>query len=175
MSIADNWHATADECAMALPSDGYLPPPVRHLHRAIDVRAPVAVTFRWLCQLSVAPYSYDLIDNWGRRSPRELTEGAGDLYVGKRFLIGPVEDWQPGRHISLRAAPEVARVYGEVGLTYAVLPAPVGSRILVRLTLGVSRTRWSRLRAELLAWGDLVMMRKQLLTLKALAERDSLP
>ena len=56
-------------------------------------------------------------------------------------------------------------------LTYAAEPAEHGSRIVCRIVVaqdGPVGWAWSRL----LAWGDLVMMRKQLLTLKELAERN---
>jgi hypothetical protein len=55
-----------------------------------------------------------------------------------------------------------------VAVTYAVQPEGVGARRHARVWFG-----GPRLAARVLALGDLVMMRKQLLTLKSLAERDA--
>ena len=57
-------------------------------------------------------------------------------------------------------------------MTYAAEPSGSGSRIVVRIAAAADG-RLARLRARALAWGDLVMMRRQLLNLKALAERDA--
>ena len=79
------WGTTQEERAAPLPCDRFLPEADDVADRALDVAAPPAVVFRRLCQLRVAPYSYDLVDNLGRRSPRELTPGLDDLELGQRF------------------------------------------------------------------------------------------
>ncbi len=126
--------------------------------------------FRWLCQLKVAPYSYDWIDNLGRRSPRDLTPGVERLEVGQPFLIGHIVEFEQDRHITSLVRDGLVPVFGPLAITYEVRPrGPASSRLVVKLAAGASNA-WERARRTALAWGDLVMMRKQLLTLKALAE-----
>jgi hypothetical protein len=168
MIAGANWGASAQERAIALGCDALMPDAPARLHRAVSVQAPAAVVFRWLCQLKLAPYSYDLLDNLGRRSPRELTAGAERLQVGQRFMsIFVLASFTPGEQLTLRARRTVVSYSvrplrgRSTRLVARVLFDPPGGRLLAALT------------AHALALGDLVMMRKQLLTLKALAEREA--
>ncbi len=68
-----------EEQAREFPCDRYLDRPVVACHRAIDIEASPDVVFRWVCQLRAAPYSYDLLDNFGRRSPQEYAWGSNHL------------------------------------------------------------------------------------------------
>ncbi|MDO3686661.1 hypothetical protein [Micromonospora sp. C28ISP2-4] len=163
------WNATPEEIAARYPCDRYLNVPFRSFVRAVDVAAPVPVVYRWLCQLKVAPYSYDLIDNLGRRSPRALTPGAGELAVGQKFLIFNVVEFALDDHLTGVIAERHRRSYGEVSVTYRVTSAPGGTRLVGRLAVGAS-TAFERARRGALAVGDALMGRKQLLTIKSLAE-----
>src|SRR3954467_13118995 len=141
--------------------------------RAITVEAPAELTWRWLCQIAVAPYSYDWVDNRGHRSPDTLPPGAERLRPGKAmagvFLLTSYDD---GHHWTALTSPRGQRLFGPVAITYAAEPDGAGSRIVCPLAVDVGRPL-ARARAYVLAWGDLVMMRRQLLNLKALAERDA--
>jgi hypothetical protein len=165
------WGSTPEERELDLPCDSLLPDPDVVVHRAIDIDAPPAVVFRWLCQLKVAPYSYDLIDNFGRRSPRELTPGAEHLERGQRVMtIFRLVDFETDRQITLEGRGWLA---GGVAVTYAVTPRGNGSRLLARILVRRKRRPLASLYARALPYLDLPMMRKQLLTLKELAERDA--
>ena len=167
MAVARNWGATPAEQADSLPCDLLLPEASTCLHRAVSVRAPVAVLYRWLCQLSVAPYSYDWIDNRGRPSPRDLLPGSDALEVGQRFLIIlRLAAFERDDHLTLANR--------RTAVTYTTRAAPGGSRLLARMRFAPPGGRLgAALLGGPLAVGDLVMMRRQLLNLKALAERDA--
>lgn len=165
MTAGANWGASAEERSLALACDRLLPRAPIRVHRAVTVEAPAPVVFRWLCQLKLAPYSYDLLDNLGRRSPRELVPGLERLEAGQRFMaIFALVSFAYGEHITLRSR--------HVAVTYATLPSGRRTRLLARVLFDPPAGRLgATLAGNLLAVGDLIMMRKQLLTLKALAER----
>ncbi|MCX6465294.1 MAG: SRPBCC family protein [Pseudonocardiales bacterium] len=166
-----SWGATDAEIDAHYPCADLVPDPAARMIRAVDVAAPADVTFRWVCQLTRAPYSYDLVDNLGRRSPRTLTPGADTLAPGTPFvMIFEVAAVERGREITGVGRPGPVRRFGPMACTYRVVPAgPAACRLIGRLDLTASRL------GTLIAWGDLVMMRKQLRTLAACAERTAHP
>jgi len=155
------WGVRTSEPAACLPCDALLPDARVRADRAISIAAPPSIVFAWLCQLRAAPYSYDIIDNLGRRSPRRRDPELVRLEVGQRFMtMFALRSFADGEQITLHAR--------GVAVTYAVAPEGAGSRLHVRVLFGGPRPL-----ARVLALGDLVMMRKQLLTLRSLSEREA--
>jgi hypothetical protein len=163
-----SWGETEAERAAPYPCDSLVADPHQTAFRAIDVDAPAPVVWRWLCQLRAAPYSYDWIDNLGRRSPPELTPGLDDLEIGQKVMFFfKIADFERDRSLTLYAA---RSIFGELGVSYVVTPtADDRSRITVKLTVHYHRARFVR---HVPPIGDWIMMRKQLRTLKKYAERD---
>jgi hypothetical protein len=173
--IGLNWGAAAEERALPFPCDHHLPGADDVCFRAVTVDAPAPVAFRRLCHLKLAPYSYDWIDNWGRRSPQELVPGAENLEVGERFVsIFRLVEFETDRHLTLVLV-RARRVFGDVAISYVVVPERVDRcRLVVKLLVNHPGPAVLR---PLVRWvgpfGDLVMMRRQLLNLKGLAEHDA--
>ncbi|MEJ7585895.1 MAG: hypothetical protein WKF43_17835 [Acidimicrobiales bacterium] len=167
--LIDHWGSTPEERRRRYPCDEVLPEHGHALFRAVTVDAPPAMVFRWLCQLKVAPYSYDLLDNGGRRSPQHLVPGVDQLAVGERVAIFELASFMVDEHltVSLRGHP----VFGDVAMSYVVVPDGTGgSRLVVKLVTVPTRGVIGAVMRRFLPAGDLVMMRRQLLNLKALAE-----
>ena len=174
-SIARTWGSTPGERRGAFPCDRYLPDGDAYF-RAVDVRAPADVLFRWLCQLKVAPYSYDWLDNFGRRSPRHLIPGAEVLAPGQRVMtIFELVDFEKDGHLTVVLdLPRAVSVFGRAAMSYVVTPTSESScRLVVKMLVRYpGKPPWSFIR-WVLPWGDLIMMRKQLLTLKHLSENQA--
>jgi hypothetical protein len=169
--LAHTWGSTPAERAAPFPCDTQLPDADAALFRALDVAAPAPLTFRWLCQLRVAPYSYDWLDNLGHRSPRRLTPGLDELAPGQRVMvIFRLVAFARDKQLTLTMGGAGTFLFGETAITYRVVAIDdTHSRIVVKLL--IRYPLWGRWRAPrtLFAWGDLIMMRKQLRTLGGLA------
>ncbi|HEX3174903.1 MAG TPA: hypothetical protein VHQ43_11880 [Solirubrobacterales bacterium] len=174
-SRAHTYGLRPGEVELDFPCDRFLPSAEDRYYRAVDVAAPPTILFRWLCQLRVAPYSYDWLDNFGRRSPRQLTPGLERLAVHQRFMtIFDLVEFEPDVRLTLLCT-RLSRIFGEVACTYLIVPrGQRGCRLLVKVVVSHPGTRLeSALRARLLPYADLFMMRKQLHTLRELAERGT--
>jgi hypothetical protein len=172
MSIAATWGTTEEERARSFPCDALIPEADAAYYRGVTVKAHPDVVFRWLCQLRVAPYSYDWIDNFGRQSPRHLIPGLDELAVGQRVMgMFKLIDFERNQHLTGRAT---SRILGDVATTYLIAPESAdGCRLLVKIVVAYPRGPVGWILRVLLPWGDLIMMRRQLLNFKQLAEGTS--
>lgn len=171
-----NWGSTPEDRAIDYPCDRYVRGPQKNYYRAIDVDAPPEVVYRWLCQLHLAPYSYDYIDNYCRRSPRRLIPGADDLEVGQRWFLKIFElaEFEPGRQLTMRIG-RARWFWGpDVGCTYMCLPrGPGRCRVAVDVVTYAKPGRYAEFRRKTYPYAELFMMKKQLRTFKKLAEKEA--
>jgi len=116
--VAHVWGSTPEERESPFPCDALAAPGAVACWRAVDVDAAPAVLFRWLCQLREAPYSYDWIDNRGRRSRGTLTPGLDAIEVGQTVMeIFTLASFERDRHLTLRTA---GGRFGTFFVTYRV-------------------------------------------------------
>ena len=176
-SITQTWGTEPEERQLAFLCDSLIQQPDAELFRGVTINAPAQTIFRWLCQMRVAPYSYDWIDNGGRQSPRELTPDLDNLVIGQDVMgIFDLVDFEVNRQITIRVKPRsrAAKTFGDIAGSYVIVPSPSNScRLLVKLIAKYPQGAKGQLMRVLLPWGDLIMMRRQLLNFKQLSERDA--
>jgi hypothetical protein len=163
--IGARWGVTEAEVSRRYPCDDVVPSPAVQLWRGVTVEAPPDQVWPWIRQIRLAPYSYDWLDNLGRRSPRELRPmpdpqpGEPFTCIGGRLDVGRVVSVAANEHLT-------ARIMGAV-MSYVVMPAGSGTRLLLKIVM--RDRRWY---TSAVAVGDWPMARRQLKNLKAFAELD---
>lgn len=163
--IGDRWGVSNDEILRRYPCDDLVVSPVLRAWRGVHVQAPAAALWPWVAQVRIAPYSYDWIDNLGRRSPRRLLS-LPQPRVGEPFTTACGR--KLGRIISVELEQQLTGCITGAFMSYVLVPQePDTTRLLLKVVMQTSR--WPALGMQL---GDLVMARRQLLNLKQLAERQ---
>jgi hypothetical protein len=166
--IGDRWGVTDEEAVRRYPCDDLVADPVLQAWRGATVRAAPEHVWRWVAQIRLGPYSYDWIDNLGRRSPQDL-RGLPEPMVGDAFTTA-LGGRRFGRIEAVTVGEELTATIMGAHMSYVLVPVDDGlhTRLLLKVV-----ARGNRVTAPLLCVGDLVMARRQLLNLAALAERDT--
>ena len=163
--LADRGGVTEEETRRRFPCDELVDDPALEVWRGVDVAARADAVWPWVSQLRVAPYSYDWVDNLGRRSPQLLLD-LPEPRVGDAFTS--VGGRPQGRIVSLDPPHQLTATILGAYLSYVLVPeGSQPTRLLLKVVMGATRfgVVWSV--------GDLVMARRQLLNLKRLAEREA--
>jgi len=168
------WGTEPEERSMAFPCDRNIEHFDAVYYRGITIKARPHIIFRWLRQMRVAPYSYDWIDNLGRQSPRTLTPGLERLAVGQEIMGGfELVEFESNRHLTFRTKKTGAesRIFGDIGASYLIVPQNSHScRLIVKLIIRYPGGVIGWFMRRVLPWGDMIMMRRQLLNFKRLSE-----
>ncbi len=169
------WGATAEEVAQAMPGDEIVETPVLTATRALTIEATPGKVWPWLVQMGYGRagfYSYDWVDNSRRHSAERIIPELQFLQVGDAIPTAPkqgltVAKMEPSRLLLLTLREP------QIQLSLAITLREIGvdrTRLIVRLRLnyrwGVRRSLYFRLFEP----GDFVMMRKLMLGIKRRAE-----
>ena len=179
--IAYTWGSTPEERLMSFPCDRYIENSDEAYFRAINVKAPTQILFRWLCQLQVGSYSYDWIDRLERiffpvkdsisdsPSPKKLLPGVENLAPGQRIMGAfKLVEFEQNRHLTIVMDDERAiTMFGNIAAGYVILPISENTcRPILKGHIRYPRNIfWSWIR-WVLPWGDLLMMRSSVFQAK---------
>jgi len=171
------WGVSNEETLLTYPCDSVPDLPETVYFRGIDINSSVEQVFPWLCQMKVAPYSYDWLDNFGKRSPQHLTKELTHLEMGQVFMTGfKLVDFKANSHVTIRSRDELSwwmRVFGDLVVSYCLFPKGENNcRLVVKLRLAYPKGILMKpLMKMLLPPGDTFMMHKQISNFKKLSEK----
>lgn len=169
--ILERWGSTPEEHASVVVGDELCPNARIVATRCITIAAPPAAVFPWLRQMGFGRagwYSYDWIDNLGRKSATSIDPDLQTLDAGGMLPGGPA-DFEavivdPPRALVMRLA-QKGRITKSTNfvLAYELRDCPEGTRLVTRMRARIDTLGGPIIEKLLLSPGDGIMLRKQLL------------
>jgi hypothetical protein len=178
--IFGSWGATAEEIVGSMPGDDIVADARLVATRAITLASPPNEVFPWLRQMGFGRagwYSYDLLDNLGRRSAMCIHDEWQSLTTGDPVPGGPVDFIaalvEPPRHLVLHLGPTAEkRRRIDFTLAYDLRDRPAGTRLVTRVRARINARGGRIIERVVIGPGDGVMLLRQLRNLEKRVRND---
>jgi hypothetical protein len=174
------WGATDEEVRRAMPGDDDVAAPSFNATRGVTVHAPPEAIHPWIVQMGMTRagwYSYDLLDNLGRPSARQLLPEHQQIYAGQIIPMSP--DGKYGVYVKEFKENEWILWNDKEGDTtwvWGMYPTADGAtRLVTRIRTKYCWMGFTALFNLLIEFGDIIMMRKCMLGIKERAETMAFP
>lgn len=174
------WGSTNAEIKRAMPGDDIVDKPSFNATRAVTIGAPAENIYPWIVQMGVNRagwYSYDLLDNLGRRSAEVILPEHQNIQVGDLVPMSP--DGKQGLQVKGFINNEWVLWWEETGDTswaWGIYPDENScSRLVARVRV---KYRWfspAIIFNLIIEFFDILMIRKCMLGIKRRAELMSYP
>ena len=179
--IFQYWGATPEEIQSPVVGDDLCPSATLIATRSITISAPPQDVFPWIRQMGFGRagwYSYDWLDNLGRKSATSIHDEWQTVEAGDKVPSGPISFTaaivEAPRHFVLeikslgKKSPKL-----HFTLAYELRDDPHGTRLVTRMRSRISVPLGSLFEKLILGPGDGLMLRRQLLTIRQTASKTS--
>ena len=179
--IFQYWGATPEEIQSPVVGDDLCPSASLIATRSITISAPPQDVFPWIRQMGFGRagwYSYDWLDNLGRKSATTIHDEWQTVNAGDKVPSGPISFTaavvEAPRHFVLeikslgKKSPKL-----HFTLAYELRDDPHGTRLVTRMRSHISVPLSFLFEKLILGPGDGLMLRRQLLTISKNASKTS--
>jgi hypothetical protein len=179
--IFQYWGATPEEIQSPVVGDDLCANATLIAIRSITISAPPQEVFPWIRQMGFGRagwYSYDWLDNLGRKSATTIHDEWQTVEAGDKVPSGPISFTaaivEAPRHFVLeikslgKKAPKL-----HFTLAYELRDDPQGTRLVTRMRSHANFPLGSLFEKLVLGPGDGFMLRRQLLTISKNASKNS--
>jgi hypothetical protein len=171
------WQTTPAERAAAMSGDDLVSRPHFVATRAITINAPPQAVWPWIVQMGFGRagwYSYDRLDNLGRRSAETIEPKWQEVHVGDPVpMSGRIDDRTAFRVFAFTPYRIMVWAKPDSTWTWQLRPTATGGTRLVTRVRARYAGAGALLAVPLMEIGDFPMMRRCLLGIKARAEQPS--
>ena len=171
--IFQYWGATPEEIQSPVVGDDLCPNATLIATRSITISAPPQEVFPWIRQMGFGRagwYSYDWLDNLGRKSATTIHDEWQTVEAGDKVPSGPISFTaaivEAPRHFVLEIKSSGAQTPKlHFTLAYELRDDPQGTRLVTRMRSHIKLPFGSLVEKLILGPGDGIMLRRQLLTI----------
>ena len=177
--IFQHWGATDDEINGSVVGDDLCPNAHVSATRSITLAAPPEEVFPWLRQMGFGRagwYSYDWIDNLGRKSAIRVHDEWQDVTSGEPVPAGPISFTAtivepPHAFVLEIKSGKSTQPWLHFTLAYELRAIGDSTRLVTRMRSNIALPGGSLFERLVLAPGDGLMVRRQLLNLASRIDR----